>query len=43
VTPWANLEEALKQADVDEMSQEAIQALLDLLKGREKGVGTYED
>jgi hypothetical protein len=42
-TPWANMEEALEQADVDEMSPEAISAFLNLQEGGEKGVGTYED
>jgi hypothetical protein len=42
-TPWASMEEALAQADVDEMSPEAVQVFLDLSKGGEKGVRTYED
>jgi hypothetical protein len=41
--PWANMEGALAQVDVDEMSPEAIRVFLDLLEGGEKGVGTYED
>jgi hypothetical protein len=31
------------QADVDEMSPEAVKAFLNLPEGGEKGVGTYED
>jgi hypothetical protein len=37
------MEEALAQADVDEMSPEAVKAFLDLPEGSEKGVGRYED
>jgi hypothetical protein len=32
-TPWANMEEALAQVDVDEMSTEAMRAFLDLPEG----------
>jgi hypothetical protein len=40
-TPWANVDEALAETDVDEMSPEAIRAFLDIQKGGEKGVGMY--
>jgi hypothetical protein len=42
-TPWPNLDEALAQADVDEMSPAAIRAFLDLEEGGEKRVETYDD
>jgi hypothetical protein len=42
-TPWANLEEALVQVDVDELSMEAVRAFLDLPEGGEKEVSTYND
>jgi hypothetical protein len=42
-TPWANVEEALAEADVDKMSPEAIRAFLDVQEGGEKGVRTYAD
>jgi hypothetical protein len=32
-TPWANMEEALAQVDVDEMSTEAVRAFLDSPEG----------
>jgi hypothetical protein len=37
------MEEALAQADVNEMSPEAVRAFLDLPKGGERSVGTYND
>jgi hypothetical protein len=42
-TPWANLEEALAQVDVDELSTEAVRAVLDLPEGGEKEAGAYND
>jgi hypothetical protein len=41
--PWANLEEALAQVDVEELSTAAIRAFLDLLEGGGTEVGTYND
>jgi hypothetical protein len=42
-TPWANLEEVLAQFDVDELSTEAVRALLNLPECGEMEVGTYND
>jgi hypothetical protein len=42
-TPWANIEEALAQVDVDELSTEAVHTFLDLPEGSEKEAGTYND
>jgi hypothetical protein len=42
-TPWANLEEALTQVDVDELSTEAVRAFLDMPEGGEKEVEPYSD
>jgi hypothetical protein len=42
-TPWANLEEAMAQVDVDELSTEAVRAFLDLSEGGETEIGTYND
>jgi hypothetical protein len=42
-TPWANLEEALAQVDVDELSTEAVWAFLDMPEGGEKDVEPYRD
>jgi hypothetical protein len=42
-TPWANLEEALAQVDVDELSTEAVRAFLDMPEGGEKEVEPYSD
>jgi hypothetical protein len=42
-TPWANLEEAMAQVDVNELSTEAVRAFLDLPEGGETEVGTYND
>jgi hypothetical protein len=42
-TPWANLEEAMAQVDVDEMSTEAVQAFLDLPEGGSPEVALYTD
>jgi hypothetical protein len=43
VTPWANLEEALLMADVDDMSPQAIRAFLDLEASGEREVKWYDD
>jgi hypothetical protein len=43
VAPWANLEEALAQVDVDELSTEAVRAFHDLPVGDSTEVGTYTD
>jgi hypothetical protein len=42
-TPWANMEEALAQVDVDEMSAEAVRAFLDLPEGGSSDIGLYTD
>jgi hypothetical protein len=42
-TPWANLEEAMAQVNVDELLTEAVRAFLDLSEGGETEVGTYND
>jgi hypothetical protein len=42
-TPWANLEEAMVQVDVDELSTEAVRAFLDIPEGGEKEVEPYSD
>jgi hypothetical protein len=42
-TPWANVEEALAQVDVEELSMEAVRAVLDLLEGGGTETGTYTD
>jgi hypothetical protein len=38
-TPWANMQEALAQVDVDEMSTEAVQGFLDLSEGGSSDIG----
>jgi hypothetical protein len=43
VPPWANLEEAVAQVDVDELSTEAVRAFLVLPEGGEKEASTYND
>jgi hypothetical protein len=43
VTTWANMEEALAQVDVDEMSTEAVRAFLDLPEGGSSDIGLYTD
>jgi hypothetical protein len=42
-TPWANLEEAMAQVDVDEMSTEAVRAFLDLPEGGNTEIEMYND
>jgi hypothetical protein len=42
-TPWANMQEALAQVDVDEMSTEAVRAFLDLPEGGSPKVALYTD
>jgi hypothetical protein len=41
--PWANLEEALAQVDVDELSTEVVRAFLNLPEGGVTEVGPYND
>jgi hypothetical protein len=40
---WANLEEALAQVDINELSTEAVRAFLDLPEGGGKEAGTSTD
>jgi hypothetical protein len=42
VTPWANMEEALAQVDVDDLTPAAVQAFLDLPEGGGTEVGSYD-
>jgi hypothetical protein len=42
-TPWTNLEEALAQVDVDELSTKAVRAFLDMPEGGEKEVEPCSD
>jgi hypothetical protein len=42
-TPWANLEEAMAQVDVDELLMEAVRAFLDLPEGDETEIETYNN
>jgi hypothetical protein len=42
-TPWANLEEALAQVDIDDLSTEAVRAFLDLPEGGSSNIGMYTD
>jgi hypothetical protein len=42
-TPWANLEEALAQVDIDDLSPEAVRAFLDPPDGGVMEVGPYKD
>jgi hypothetical protein len=42
-TPWANMEEALAQVDVDKMSTKAVRAFLDLLEGGTSDIALYTD
>jgi hypothetical protein len=43
VTPWANLEEALAQVDVNGPSPEAVRAFLELPEGGVTKVRPYND
>jgi hypothetical protein len=42
-TPWANLDEALTQVDINELSTEAVHAFLDLPEGSAKEADMYND
>jgi hypothetical protein len=42
-TPWANMEEALAQVDVDEMSTDAVRVFLDLPEGGSTDIVPYID